>query len=56
MSKKRWILTAPDVPNPLKGKGGKGDAAIVYSKADLDRRMKAAKAAGVTVNVREVED
>lgn len=56
MTKKRWIISAPDVPNPLKGKNGRGDSAIVYSQADLDRRKKAAKAAGVKVNVREVED
>lgn len=56
MGKKRWILSAPDVPNALKGKGGRGSSAIVYTKADLDRRKAEAKAAGVTVNVREVQD
>jgi hypothetical protein len=54
MSKKRWILTAPDLTNPITG--GKGDSALVHDQADLDRRLAAAKAAGVTVTVREVKD
>jgi hypothetical protein len=56
MSKKRWIIDAPDIPNPLRGKDGKGDSALVHDQADLDRRLAAAKAAGVKVTVREVKD
>ncbi|WP_168220930.1 hypothetical protein [Actinomadura sp. WMMA1423] len=56
MAKKKWIISAPDVPNPLKGKDGKGDSATVYSKADLNKRLAAAKKAGVKVNVRETTE
>lgn len=48
---KKWILSA-DVPNPLTGQNG--DSALVYSQEDLDRRLAAAKAAGVHTSVREV--
>lgn len=56
MPKKKWIISSPDVPNPLKGKNGKGDSAAVYSEADLTRRLDAAKEAGVTVDVRETTE
>ena len=50
MSKPRWILTA-DVDNPRTGK--RGDSCIVYDQADLDKRVQAAKDAGVDVDVRD---
>ena len=56
MARKKWIISAPDVPNPLKGKDGKGDSAAVYSKADLKRRLAAAREAGVQVDVRETTE
>ncbi|MGH3378810.1 MAG: hypothetical protein ACRDP6_29190 [Actinoallomurus sp.] len=54
MPKPKYILESPDVPNPLKGKGGKGDAISVYDDADLKRRTDAANTAGVKVNVRKL--
>lgn len=48
--KQRWIISAPGSHPATGGK------ALITSKADLDRRVKEAKAAGVTVNVRPVED
>ena len=53
MAKKKWILTAPSIKNPVTGE--KGSSALVHSKADLDRRVAAAKKAGVKVTVRDVE-
>lgn len=55
MRKAKYVLSSPDVPNPLKGKGGKGDAISVYSRSDLKRRVKAAKATGIQVNVRKLD-
>lgn len=55
MTKKKWIITAPGVSNPLKGKGGKGDSALIHSEEDLKRRLKAARDAGENVTVREAE-
>jgi hypothetical protein len=52
MGRPKYILESPDVPNPLKDKGGKGDHALVYSDEDLKRRTDAAKAAGIKVNVK----
>ena len=52
---KRWVLSAPDHPNPLKGKNGRGLAITVYDKADLNRRLKVAKANGIRVTVRELK-
>jgi hypothetical protein len=51
MGNAKYILKTDDVPNPLKGKNGKGDAISVYDDADLRRRLAAAEAAGVKVNV-----
>lgn len=55
MKRAKYILSSPDVPNPLKGKGGKGDAISVYDDADLKRRTDAAKKAGIKVNVRRAD-
>jgi hypothetical protein len=54
--KAKYVLSSPDVPNPLKGKGGKGDAIAVYDDADLKRRTGAAKKAGIKVKVRRIKD
>ena len=54
MKKAKYILSSPDVKNPLKGKAGKGDAISVYDDADLNRRVTAAKKAGVRVSVRKL--
>jgi hypothetical protein len=51
MPKPKYIISSDDVPNPLK-QSGKGDSALVYSRADLKRRTRAAKKAGVKVKVR----
>ena len=56
MRKAKYILSSPDVPNPLKGKGGKGDAISVYDDADLKRRQAAAKKAGIRTSVRRIKD
>lgn len=56
MAKKKWIISSPDVPNPLKGKDGKGDSAAVYSETDLQKRLAAAREAGVKVDVRETTE
>lgn len=49
MPKAKWILSSPDNNGPL------GGPIAVYDQADLDRRLKAAKDAGVTVNYHEAE-
>lgn len=54
-AKATYILSSPDVPNPLKGKGGKGDSIAVYDTQDLNRRLKAAKKAGIKVTVRKAD-
>lgn len=51
--KKRWIISSPNVRNSVTGE--EGDSAIVHNKEDLERRLKAARDAGVRVNVREAE-
>lgn len=51
---KRYILSSPDVRDPLTGEPGA--KALVHGKADLRRREKAAKKAGVRVNVRRIKD
>jgi hypothetical protein len=48
MPKAKWIITGGDSKNPAKS-GPVG----VSTKADLKKRLKAAKKAGVKVNVRE---
>lgn len=48
---KKWIITAPNSRNTVTGK--KGDSALVHDKADLERRLKAARDAGEKVTVRE---
>lgn len=50
---KRYILSSPDIPNQITGEPGA--KALVHGKADLRRREKAAKKAGVRVNVRRVK-
>jgi ribosomal protein L13E len=52
MGRAKYVLSSPDVPNPLKGRGGRGEAIAVYEDADLKRRVDAAKKAGIRVNVR----
>lgn len=49
--KPKFIISSDDVPNPMK-QSGRGDSALVYTRKDLKRRTKAAKAAGVKVKVR----
>lgn len=56
MARAKYILSSPDVPNPLKGKDGKGDAISVYDDDDLKRRTDAATKAGIRVSVRRVRD
>ena len=48
MPKPKWILSSPD-------NSALGGPINVYNQAELDRRLKAAKEAGVTVSVREAE-
>jgi len=49
---KKWILSA-DMKNRITG--AQGDSALVHSKKDLDRRVAAAKKAGVKVEIKEVK-
>ncbi|GAA4307851.1 hypothetical protein ACFQY7_00095 [Actinomadura luteofluorescens] len=48
----KWILSA-DVPNSVTGE--RGDSALIHDKADLDRRLAAARKAGVKVKVRKAQ-
>lgn len=52
MSRAKWILRTPDRVDPTTGRKNEGVA--VYSRADLRRRKKAAKSAGVKVTTRRL--
>jgi len=53
MPKAKWLLSAPGAPKRHPVMDG---PVAVYTKADLARRLAEAKAAGVAVTVKPIED
>lgn len=55
MAKVKWVLTAHGYQGPIEKALGHKDSRVgVYDEADLQRRLAAAKKAGVKVSVKKM--